>query len=176
MSILSLISAVFLQSRGIYSFQDLLNQPLFVETLSFLIIFGIVFAVLLNIKTFEDKKGIVAIIALAVGLLALQFGSVVNFFLIIFPKMGIGLAVLLVLMILAASFLNEGPANAGIYKWILFGVGAIIFLITVYTSFSDYSFFGSSWWNQYWNTIISAIIIIVAIVAVIATSSKSTSG
>ena len=86
----------------------------FTYVLPFLLIFAIVYAILEKTKILGDNKGIVSIIAIAVGLLALQFGEVTRFYEIIFPELGKWLAVMLVFVILlglTTDLSHFGPKN-----------------------------------------------------------------
>lgn len=168
---------IFLQWGG-FDFGNLLADlegfGFFAYVLPFLLIFALVYAILSNIKIFEKNKGAGVIIALAVGLLALQFDFVPLFFQSIFPRFGIGLAILLIAMILAGAFIQADDAQA--YRWIFFGLGGLIFLIITFSSLSTWEFMGSWWWDQYASLIIMGIIIIGAIVAVIVSGVKATGG
>ena len=111
-----MVSGIFLQffgGSGGVGFRDFLVKleqlGFFDYLLPFLIIFALVFGILTKIKIFEDNKAINAIIALSVGLMALQFGFVSAFFSELFPRLGVGLAVILVIIIfigLSNSFLK----------------------------------------------------------------------
>jgi len=140
--------------------------------LPFLLIFAVSYAILKQLHVFEENTGAALIIALAVGLLSLQFDYVAAFFQNIFPKFGIGLAVLLVALILAGAFLPMDDKKEK-YKWIFFGLGAIIFIVILATSFSDWQFSGNWWWQQYGAVIVVTIVIVAAIVGVVLTSKKS---
>ena len=76
---------------------------------TFLLIFAVVYGILstMNIFSKGDKnKGVNAVIAIAVGLLALQWDYVPEFFSVIFPYAGIGISILLVALILMGLFLS----------------------------------------------------------------------
>lgn len=149
-----------------YGFGNLLNQleqlGFFAYVLPFLLIFAFSYAILYNVPVFSKNRGAAAIIAFALGLLALQFDFVPVFFSIIIPKFGIGLAVLLIALILGGVFISGEKA----YPWIFLGLGAIIFLVIVMASFSEYNIaFG--FWERYGTLILVSGLIIGGIVAVI---------
>ena len=136
--------------------------------LPFLLIFAIVFGILTKAKVFgEQNKGLNAVIAIAVGLLSLQFNFVPLFFSEIFPRLGIGLSVILALFILVGLFLPSKSET--ISNFILLAVGVIVFLVVITKTFGYFGYgIGTSYWiwdNLQW--IITAIIVIVAIGAVI---------
>jgi hypothetical protein len=139
---------------------DVLNtwadMGVFAYLLPFLLIFAIVFGVLSSSKILGKNKAVHATIALAVGLLSLQFDYVANFFATIFPYAGIGLAVLLVALILIGLFGTTKDTN----KWVLFGLGIIIFLFIMGYSFYDFRWIGS-YVGVEWVPIIAVILIVV---------------
>ncbi len=96
--------------------------------LPFLLIFALVFGILTRTQIFKNNKGINAILALVVGLLSLQFNFVPIFFSEIFPRLGIGLAIILALLILAGLFFD--PKNK-LVNYSLLAVGVIVFLVVL---------------------------------------------
>ena len=141
----------------------------FAYVLPFLLIFAMVFGILTKVSLFGDNKGINAILSLTVGLLALQFDIVPFFFSEIFPRVGIGLSVLLVALIFMSMFLED---SKGMQKWLFFGISAIIVIVIFAQTFSAVGFL-SLW--QFFNFFgpqtfyIVAFIIIIAIVVLSAT-------
>ena len=134
--------------------------------LPFLLIFAMIFGILVKTNLFKDNKSLNAIIALAVSLMALQFDFVSIFFSELFPRVAIGLIILLVVMILLGMFLpNE--------KWVnytLFGIGAIVLISVLINSSKAVNFFGGGGGflrNIYWPDLWPLIILIIAIVLVI---------
>jgi hypothetical protein len=165
---------VFLQIGGLgFDFGNLLNQlealGFFRYILPFLLIFAVVYALLSQIDVFKENRGASILIAVAIGLLALQLNFVSAFFQDIFPKVGIGIAILIIALIFAGAFI---PGEKS-FKWIFFGLGAAIFLVIVALSFSSFSFEGNWWWQQYGTLLIVGLVIVAAIVLVIFTSNKN---
>ena len=143
------------------------DMGVFAYLLPFLLIFALVFGILSKTKMLGENKGVNAILAGSVGLMALQFDWVSNFFATVFPYAGIGLAVLLIAFILMGAIFDE-PAN----KWILFGIGAIIFLFVVGYAFYDFAWLGA-YSGQDWIPILVLLLLIGgAIVAVVLGSKK----
>lgn len=144
------------------------NQAgIFALVLPFLLIFAIIFAILDKLPLFEHKKGVSAVIAIVVGLLSLQLPFVSDFFSIIFPKLGVGLAVVLVAMILIGAFVDWSKGWA---KAIFIILGGLIFFVVILSSLSDYAWWDAWWWIQYYPAIVVGLIVIGVIIAVIATS------
>ena len=106
---------------------DVLNTwadyGVFAYVLPFLMIFALVYGLLSKSKLLGENRGVHATLALVIGLLALQFDYVSNFFATIFPYAGIGISVLLVALILMGVLTDDEDAA----KWIFFGIGAVIF-------------------------------------------------
>ncbi len=139
--------------------------------LPFLLIFALVFGILVKVKLFKDNKAINGIIALAVALMAVQFDMVPAFFSQIFPMMGVALAVILALFILVGLFID--PAHP-VMTWILFGVGAIIFIVVLVSAAGNLGLTAGTWWQDNWVTIIGVVIVISLVIAVIAGSAEKT--
>lgn len=146
------------------------SYGVFSYVLPFLIIFAVVFGILQKSAIFgtEDKaKGINAVLAVAIGLTSLQFDFVSTFFATIFPRFGVWLSVLLVMIIMLGLFV---PLNNGIFKW----SSIIIALAVIIWSFFSWDFggngFGAGIWfkDHFWS-----IIILVAIVGGIVAVMKS---
>ena len=146
------------------------SAGIFTYVLPFLIIFAIVFSILNYTNVFKGNRGVVIVISLAVSLLALQFDIVPIFFSEIFPRMGVGLSILLVLVLIGGFFVD--PSKDGSWmKWVLIGVTAIILIVVVGGSlgsigfgsgFGGFGFLGG--WD--WGNILT-IVIIVGLIALV---------
>lgn len=154
----------FLQTYGLSggSIGSVLAQweqaGVFSYLLPFLLIFAIIFGILQKMNLFGDtSKAVNGIIALAVGLMSLQFGFVSIFFAEIFPKLGMGLAVILLALILLGLFTDSNQTG------IMFGLGGIILAVILWNTFD---FGGTSFWYWFsgdWISII-AVIVVLAVV------------
>lgn len=151
---------------------DMLNRwaelGFFSYLLPFLLIFSVVFGILNSTKFFKENKAIDAIIALAVGLMALQFDLVPVFFSQVFPRLGVALAIILILLILVGFFID----TTGKRQWIMYSflaIGFVSTLVVVVTS-SSYSGIGGSWiYNilNNWGGIFPFILIIILIAVIV---------
>ena len=133
-----MLKGMILASYSSYNGQigDVLNQwkqvGVFDYMLPFLMIFALIYGILTKINIFssgrdkEPNKTINGIIALAVGLMALQFDFVSIFFAEIFPRMGVGIAILLVILILSGLFMDPGT------KWVSISFYVVGLLIAGY--------------------------------------------
>jgi len=145
---------------------DILNYwadlGVFAYVLPFLLIFAVVYGILSKINMLGEKdknKGVNAVVAIAVGLLALQWDYVPNFFSTIFPYAGIGISVLLVALILMGLFGSFEEGKDKNFKNIFLAIGAIIAVIVVLTALQDFTWSGSNWWYDYGPALITLAVI-----------------
>jgi len=158
-------------SLAVYSFSsdggqfgvliDRLNQMGFFRyVLPILLIFALVYGILLKMKLFE-KNAINGIIALVVSALAVLTNNAVPlFFGEIFPRFGIGLAIVLVILIIMGLFMPNQPWMG----YVLFGVGAITVLVILVQSsaqFTDVPVF--SWLSENWTWVFALVFVIIVI-------------
>jgi len=159
-----------LQIGGYYggSFSELLvymeQTGFFSYVLPFLLIFALVFAILTRTQIFKNNKAINAIIAFVVGLLALQFDFVPVFFSEIFPRLGVGLAVILALLILAGLFFDP---NNKFMNYGLLGVGIIVFLVVLVQTAGWVGWSSGYFWYNNWPTIVMIAVIVGVVVLII---------
>ncbi len=139
---------------------------IFSYALPFLLIFALVFGILSRVQIFKDNKGINSIIALVVGLMALQFEFVPRFFAEIFPRLGVGLSIILVALILVGLFF-EPKSNL-----IMFILAAIIFLVIVVQSFGDFGTSGGEFLAENWPNLLVGALIVTAVIVVIGGGGK----
>lgn len=163
---------------------DLLFQweqaGVFNYVLPFLLIFAMVFGILSKMNMFGSKdgtstgKGINVVIALAVGFMSLQFNFVSVFFSEIFPRFGIALSIILVLLILAGLFID--PKNKGFMVGLSVLVLIIVAVVVLQSldAFGWYAGYGVGYWfGGNWATVLGILVFVGLIIAVIAGSSKS---
>ena len=172
----------WLGGLGGLSFTDLLNQldqfGFFAYVLPFLLVFAVVYAILTQLKIFFENKGSAVIIAVAIGFLSLVGGWVPSFFQVVFPNFGIGVSLLLVALILAGAFLTDDDSTMKAFRWIFFGLGALIFIIVAFTSLNEWRNFayGGWWWSNYGGLIIFLFVIVGVIIAITVAGKKSEGG
>jgi len=143
----------------------------FTYLLPFLLIFALVFGILTQIKLFKDSKSINGIIALVVGLLALQFPMVPQFFAEIFPRLGIGLVIILAILILMGMFIDP---ESGAIGYTLLGVGGVILIIVLIKTAGALGWSAGWWWTDNWPMVAGVVVILVAL-GIIVGSSKDKS-
>ena len=171
---------IFLQTYGFGggNIGDILRQweaaGVFTYALPFLLIFAIVFVILSNLRIFASNKGVNAIISLAVALMALQFNVVGLFFSEIFPRLGVALSVILVIVILGGIFIDTSQNRT--IGWIFVIISFVIMGIVIFSSLDVFNFVGASNFGNFLrfngsNLIIAVIVIGGVIWAISSTSS-----
>lgn len=149
--------------------QQWAELDIFYYALPFLLIFALVFAILQKVNIMggeaDRNRGISAIIALAVALMAIQYDQVPIFFSIIFPKLGIGLSILLTAIILMGLFVDYSKYQGAAYVFL--AIGAVASVVIVLSSLSDYSWWSGSFWQENLSAIVAGLIILIFILVVV---------
>jgi len=164
----------------VFTIGEVLNQwqtaGVFDYVLPFLLIFSVVFGILASTNILGNKKGVNVIVSLVIGLLALRLGFVQVFFAQIFPRLGVGIAVILALLIMTGLFINSKEAKY--WMWGLATIAVIIWIIVIVGSFESAGWFGlyGGYIGDYAGLIIGAVLLIGVIIAVVASNSTGTSG
>ena len=157
-----------------FSVQDLFYQwesfGVFDIVLPFFLIFSLVFGILTATNAFGKNKGVSLMISLVIAVMALRTGLVQVFFTDLFPKLGVGLAVLLTFVILIAAFIPKEHMSG----WLIgVGVGGVVIAIIIMISvFNNYGWFGSYFWQEYWGLTVFGIIFIILIIAIFNMTNK----
>ncbi|MEX0920544.1 MAG: hypothetical protein WDZ69_03120 [Candidatus Pacearchaeota archaeon] len=138
----------------------------FSYVLPFLLIFALVFGILTRVNMFKDNKSINGILALTVSLLSLQFHFVPVFFSEIFPRLGLGLAIVLVGLILLGLFL-PAKEDSQFMGWFFF-IGALVVFIVVLTQSFAWAGIGTGQWQWYLYDNWPGIILIAVVIGGIA--------
>ena len=167
-----LISFAWYSSYGDGAIGEMLYEweqaGFFSYLLPFLLIFSLVFGILTQIKLFKENKAINGIIALVVALMALQFDLVPVFFSELFPRLGVGLAILLVVLILVGMFAD--PENNAI-MYSIFGVGVIIVIVILIQTAGIVGWSTGWWWGENW-PMVAGVVILFIIIGIIIGGSK----
>ena len=157
------------QAAGVFSY-----------VLPFLLLFALTFGLLCRINLFSIKgeggvdkpnKSINAIIALSVSLMALQFDFVSLFFSEIFPRFGVALSVILVILILGGLFM---PMNIKGFSWGLIAVVFVIIGIVIFSSLESFGYNAGYWFRNNLGSLLGWAVLIGLIIAVVAGSTSST--
>ncbi len=139
----------------------------FTYALPFLLLFSLIYSILSFLPVFQNNKGVNAVIAIAVALMALQFNMVSVFFADIFPRLGIGLSIVLVIIILTGFFIDKDNHT---FKWLIFISVIIITLVVISSSLKNFGIgTGTGFWiKENLSSIIIFGLIIGAVIAIIA--------
>ena len=146
------------------------SAGVFEYVLPFLLIFAVVFGILEAAKVgFTKERKLNVIIAFVVGLLAVGYTSRMNFSLgqflqELFPRLGVGLAVLLAILILVGVFIRKKDR-----KYWMWGLGAIAIvtaIVIITKSFDTFGWYSNGTYGDYVGWLIGAILLIGIIVAV----------
>ena len=167
-SFISQLPIWFMQIGGFNAFD--VNYALgqigaFTYILPFFLIFSVIFGILTSTNIIGSNRGVNLVIAFSISLMALQIGIVQSFFIELFPRLAIGLFIILSFIILIGLFIPHGTPGKG---WFIgFAVAGVIVAIIVITStFDQLYWFDSYFWQNAWPTIIGAIIFIVLLIFV----------
>ena|SRR3989344_1222582 len=152
--------------------ETIFTSNLVVETiLPFLLIFTIVFAILEKSKILGDgKRQIDAIVALAIGLLFIAFGSATDIVVRMIPILGIALVVILIFMILFGSLYN-GKEEFKLHKYLKLAIAiliGIVVAITVLILTGGLDYVTAFLYGDNTGLLINGFFIIVVVVAIIA--------
>jgi len=134
------------------------NSGVFDFLLPVLLIFSVIFGILTSSKVLGTNRGINAVIAGTAALMAMRLQIVADFFGLLLPGLGIGIAVLVVVLIMAGLFMSQG----NIREWVptFFWGGLVIGLIIVIAVLNSFAWFGSVWWQMNWVSIIWIVVLI----------------
>ena len=171
---------IVLQTAGVFesgAIGDLLSKweqmGFFSYILPFMLIFALVFGILTKVNVFRDNKMVNGIIALAVGLMSLQFNFVPDFFAQLFPRVGVGLAVILAIFVVAGLFID--PESKGI-NYFLLGIGVLVIGLVLIQSTGALGWASGSWWEENWQMVVGAIFIFIIVALIIGSSSQPKHG
>lgn len=146
-------------------FQSWEQAGVFTYMLPFLLIFSLVYGILTQVKIFkEGNKAINAIISLVVALMALQFGFVSQFFSEVFPRLGVGLVILLVMIVLLGLF----APNKTWVTYTFFAAAAVVLIVVLSNSATSVQWLSTgvlAYIN--WQAILPWIVLIVLIAVVV---------
>lgn len=143
--------------------------------LPFLLVFALVFGILSTTGIMGRNRGVSIIVAFVIGLMSLRYQFFLSDFLSeLFPRVGIGIGVLLTVMIFVGLFI---PVEEK--KYWLYGLGAIGMIIAIVVLSQTGQRLGWTWFNSSNDNvgfIVLAVLIIGVIIAVAASGSSSNPG
>lgn len=152
------------------------QMGVFTIILPFLLVFAIVYGILTSTGFLgKDNKGVHVLVAIAVALISLRWSYFVSDFLSeVFPRLGVGLAVILTIMVLVGMFIAEDYSKY--WGWGLGAIGGLIALIVIYKSFGSLGWIDSGFGNDMAGLIFLGLLLIGVIIAIGASSSRREGG
>ena len=151
-------------------FAEMEMMGFFSIILPFLFIFSVVFISLGVLKVFKENKKVNAIVSLVVGLMAVQSHYVSDFFANVMPRLGIGLVIIFVILILIGLFMEKNNKGINITLFVIAGI------IALFVLFNSAEALGWTWFSGFrsggdWVSKIIVAIIVISAIALI-TSDK----
>ena len=156
-----------LQQNGVFSY-----------LLPFLVIFMVLFGILEKINIFKNK-GVHTVLSLAVALMALQFNFVSYFFAQIFPRMGVLLSIILVVLVLVGMFWNfDKSRTARFWMGAIMVIGVVVIVFQSFGSSFLFGAIGSGWAISFWlqqnlGGVLTFVFLVGGILAVVMSGKKS---
>ena len=143
--------------------------------LPFILIFAVIFGILTATNILGKNKGVHIIVAFVIALLAIRFNLVPEFFGQAFPRLGVGLAVLLVMMVLLGLFIPENQTK----YWMTYGLGTLAIIVGIVVIWNSFDVLGYDFGNGITDNIawiVGALVVVGIIVAVVASTSSGGDG
>ena len=144
--------------------------------LPFLLVFVIVYGIVSAIHIFGDNKGVHVVIAFVIGLMSLRYQYFFSSFISeLFPRLAIGLAMILAIMILVGMFIAKNQ-----WKYWFYGLGAIaafIAIIVIYQAFKRTGLlYGWGISSETVGFVILGLLVVAVIIAIAAGKSETREG
>ncbi|MBU0760894.1 MAG: hypothetical protein KJ600_02325 [Nanoarchaeota archaeon] len=147
------------------------HMGVFDYILPFLLVFALVFGILNATRFLGESKGIYAIIALVIGFMSLRYQYLFSDFISeLFPRLGVGLAILLSIMILVGLFIEKDYQKY--WAWGLSALGFVIALVIFYQTTTRMGWYWGGYGSEAVGFIVLAVLIVGVIIAVAASGGK----
>ncbi|RMD67361.1 hypothetical protein D6817_01830 [Candidatus Pacearchaeota archaeon] len=137
--------------------------------LPFLFAFIVIYGILEWTGIFNASKGVNIIISLVLGLLAIRAPFYAEFLKDLSPRLGVGIAILLAIIILIGLFTPKGSKD--VLGWILLAVGVVIFIVIGAQLYNR--FYGGGVGGFFSSDLIGYIILIALLIGIIVAVSVS---
>ncbi|HLC78757.1 MAG TPA: hypothetical protein VJH92_06545 [Candidatus Nanoarchaeia archaeon] len=148
------------------------DKGIFTYLLPGLLLFSLIFAILSKAGFLGHNKAVNVIISLSIALMALQFDLVPNFFSEIFPRMAVGLSIMLAILVITGLFMDwEKYGNIS-----LLAVGVVIVIVVLLNTSSALGWSTGTWWQNNWDSILIVVLVVVGLGFVIASGGSGSGG
>ena len=154
-----------------YLFSQWQQYGFFSYLLPFLLLFSLILGILVRINIFNNN-GVNGVIAFTIALMSLQFDFVPTFFQEVFPRLGIGITIILIILILLGFFL---PINKSWVAYAFLGIGALILGVVLVKSAAAVGWSSGYWWEENWPVVVGAIFILILVGIIVSSFSSSSS-
>jgi hypothetical protein len=150
---------------------------LFDVMLPFLLIFTIIFAILQKTKIFQARTGIDAIVALAMGFLAILNPFVTDIMKIVLENTVIAILVLVALMLLMGLLIGANKPKIWRFIGLIIGFAFFVWILGRVADYYEMRFpgtmiFSSNWWANNMPWMIPIFIIIIFAIVVISSGGE----
>jgi len=156
-----MIGGILASGVAIPGFGGVLNSlqqaGFFSYIIPFLLIFALVFGILARMGLFKENRAVTAIIALAVGLMSVQFDVVPKFFSQIFPSFGVAISIILVLLIVIGLFVD--PEKPWL-MYVLLGISAVVVIIVLLQTSGTLGVPIWTWIKNNWGSALTTLVIL----------------
>jgi len=140
--------------------------------LPFLFIFAIIFGILSTTKIFTANRAVHVIVSFVAALLTLRLGYVQDFFREAFPRLGVAIAVIFIVVLLTVIFIPDAHKTGWAIGFYVLGALAAIYVIL--NSFGSVGYFGRLWHEEF-ETILVVLLFVGVIIAISLSGKKSES-
>ena len=142
---------------------------LFDFVLPFLLVFALVYGVLSSTRFMGENKPVYIIVSLVVGFMSLRYRYFFSDFISeLFPRLGVGLAVVLTILILTGMFIAKDQRRYWGYAFA--GVAVLVLLMVFYQTFTNLGWFRS---GDFSSELIGTVVLVVLVGAIIVAMTMS---
>lgn len=162
-----------------YSIQELLylweGYGVFSFLLPFLLIFAVTFAAMDYVGLFRRNRGVSVVIAIVVGVMATRFPLFTEFYSELFPRLGIGITILLAVLILLGLFTTKWNKK-NVVPWVFLAGGIVIALVVLYQTFEVLGWTYGGFGANIVGWVISLLLLLVILIVIVTGGSEGGRG
>jgi len=139
------------------------NYGVFSVVLPLVLVFAVVYAILQKSKILGAKHAIDAIVSLAIAVMSLTWDFMPRFFGELFPRVGMGIAVLVTLAIFFGLFFVADIPGERLWRTIGAIMAAVVFITVLIQTAGGQIPSGRTFWESYKGPIIAGVAILAII-------------